>query len=63
MNLTLLRDIKETIKFSPTTFKKYFFFGVPHLFLLFGLFVIAYIHPVYGAGDQTHDLLIMSHLP
>ncbi len=24
---------------------------------------IAYIHPVYGAGVQTHNLLIMSPLP
>ena len=45
------------------------FFGVPHLatfiFIIF-LYVIAsiaYIHPVYGAGVQTHDLLIVSRLP
>jgi hypothetical protein len=24
---------------------------------------IAYIHPVYGAGVQTHDLSILSRLP
>jgi hypothetical protein len=24
---------------------------------------IAYIHSVYGAGVQTHDLLVMSRLP
>ena len=24
---------------------------------------IAYIHPVYGAGVRTHDLLIVSRLP
>ncbi len=48
---------------------KVFFFGVPHsatfIFIIF-LYVIAsiaYIHPVYGAGVQTHDLLIVSHLP
>ena len=27
------------------------------------LYVIADIHPVYGAGVRTHNLLIMSHLP
>jgi len=25
-------------------------------------FIIAYIHPVYGARVWTHDLLVMSHL-
>jgi hypothetical protein len=47
----------------------FFFFGVPHLatfiFVIF-LYVIAsiaYIHPVYGAGVRTHDLLIVSRLP
>ncbi len=45
------------------------FFGVPHsatfIFVIF-LYVIAsiaYIHPVYGAGVRTHDLLIVSRLP
>ncbi len=48
---------------------KNFFFGVPHsatfIFVIF-LYVIAsiaYIHPVYGAGVRTHDLLIVSRLP
>jgi hypothetical protein len=52
---------------SPKFFK--IFFGVPHsatcMFIIF-LYVIAsiaYIHPVYGAGVQTHNLLIVSHLP
>ncbi len=46
-----------------------FFLGVPHLAtFIFDIFVyviasIAYIHPVYWAGVQTHDLLIMSRLP
>ena len=34
--------------------------------ILIGLYVIAsiaYIHPVYGAGVWTQDLLIMGHLP
>jgi hypothetical protein len=42
---------------------------VPHsaifIFVTF-LYVIAsiaYIHPVYGAGVRTHDLLIVSRLP
>jgi hypothetical protein len=42
---------------------------VPHsatfIFVIF-LYVIAsiaYIHPVYGAGVRTHDLLIVSRLP
>ncbi len=42
---------------------------MPHLatfiFIIF-LYVIAsmaYIHPVYSAGVQTHNLLIMSRLP
>jgi hypothetical protein len=26
-------------------------------------FIFAYIHPVFGAGVRTHDLLIMSRLP
>ncbi len=46
-----------------------YFFGVPHsatfIFVIF-LYVIAsiaYIHPVYGAGVRTHDLLIVSRLP
>ncbi len=24
---------------------------------------IAYIHPIYGVGVQTHDLMIVSRLP
>jgi hypothetical protein len=47
----------------------FFFFGVPHsatfIFVIF-LYVIAsiaYIHPVYGAGVRTHDLLNVSRLP
>ena len=51
-------------------FLKYFF-GVPHsATFIFVIFVyvyviagIAYIHPVYGDGVWTHDLLIMSRLP
>jgi len=45
------------------------FFGVPHLAtFIFVIFVyvkasIAYIHPAYGAGVWTHDLLIMNPLP
>jgi hypothetical protein len=45
------------------------FFGVPNsATFIFDTFVyviaiIAYIHPVYGAGVRTHNLLIMSHLP
>ena len=45
------------------------FFGVPHwatfIFVIFMYVIasIAYIHPVYGIGVQTHDLLIMSPLP
>jgi hypothetical protein len=54
-------------------FKVYFFkyiFGVPHsatfIFHYFRVYVIAsiaYIHPVYGGGVRTHDLLIVSRLP
>jgi uncharacterized membrane protein YadS len=36
------------------------------LLIFIGLYVIAsiaYIPPVYGAGVQTQDLLIMSRLP
>ncbi len=46
-----------------------YFFGVPHsatLIFVIYLYVIAsiaYIHPVYGAGVRTHDLLIVSRLP
>jgi hypothetical protein len=43
---------------------------LPHtatcIFIIFHIYnssSIAYIHPVYGAGVQTHDLMIMSHLP
>jgi len=45
------------------------FFGVPYSATIsFVIFVcviasIAYIHPVYGAGVRTHNLLIMSPLP
>ncbi len=50
---------------------KNIFLGVPHLAtLIFVIFMydyviasIAYIHPVYGAGVRTHDLLIVSRLP
>jgi hypothetical protein len=47
----------------------YFFFGVVHLatfiFVIFMYVIdnIAYIHPVYGAGVRTYNLLIMSPLP
>ncbi len=52
-------------------FFKYFFWCAPVGYLYFslifiGLYVIAsipYIHPVYGAGVRTQDLLIMSCLP
>ncbi len=54
---------------SYLSFFSFIFFGVPHsasfIFVIF-LYVIAsiaYIPPVYGAGVQTHDLLILSHLP
>ncbi len=44
-------------------------FGVLHsatfisVILVYVIASIAYIHPVYGAGVRTHDLLIMSLLP
>ncbi len=47
----------------------FFFFGVPHsanfIFIIFVYVIasIASIHPVYGAGVRTHNLLIMSPLP
>jgi hypothetical protein len=47
----------------------HFFFGVPHLatFIFDVSFTvkdtIPYIHPEYGAGVQTQDLLVMSRLP
>ena len=50
-------------------FKYFFFFGVPHLatfifdILFYVIASIGYIHPVYGAGVWTHNLLIMSCLP
>jgi hypothetical protein len=39
-------------------------FGYLYLQFFFNVIasIIAYIHPVYGAGVQTHDYLIMSHL-
>jgi hypothetical protein len=46
-----------------------YFFGALHsatfIFIIFVYVIasIAYIHPVYGAGVQTHDLSIMSRLP
>ncbi len=47
-------------------FLKYFF-AMPHLdtinFFHWIASIITYIHPVYSAGVQTHDLLVMSHLP
>ncbi len=56
-------------KLNAQVFFLKYFFGVPHLAtFIFVIFVhviasIAYIHPVYGAGFQTHDLLIRSPLP
>ncbi len=39
----------------------YFFFDIfKHIYVIASM---AYIHPVYSAGFQTHDLLIVSHLP
>ncbi len=46
-----------------------YFFGVTHwatfIFMIFWYVIasIAYIHPVYGTGVRTHDLLIVSRLP
>ncbi len=49
--------------------QSFLFFSVPHLAaFIFKFFfnviakILAYIHPVYGAGVWTHDLLIMSRL-
>jgi hypothetical protein len=44
------------------------FWFAPFGYLYFVIFLyviasIAYIHPVYGAGVRTHDLLIVSRLP
>ncbi len=60
------------VQWSPlivSTLKKNIFSGVPYLATFISFFIeyviasIAYIHPVYGAGVRTHDLLDVSILP
>jgi hypothetical protein len=64
----MYRKMIEYMMFTVIYFLKYFF-GVPHsatfIFVIFVYVIdsIAYIHPVYGVGVRTHNLLIMSPLP